>query len=105
MDGRKIAVVGEVPSYGPYGGDHEMVAVRAAGIVNELVAVGDQAQPVARSASKAGIRSVKVTWVRTPNEAVDYLRQAIRPDDILLVKGSHEVLMDRIVNELEGVSA
>jgi len=105
MDGRKIAVLGEIPAYGPYGDAHERVAVRAAGIVNELVAVGEQAQPVARSAARAGIRSVKVTWVRTPGEAVEYLQKAIRPDDILLVKGSHEVLMDRIVNGLEGIIA
>ncbi len=101
MDGRKVAVLGQVEGTEPYKpGRNKIVGVRAAEVVQELVAVGEEAQPIVEGASQAGLAARAITWVKTTQDAVEHLRQILNDGDIVLVKGPQQDFMEHIVSAL-----
>jgi UDP-N-acetylmuramoyl-tripeptide--D-alanyl-D-alanine ligase len=102
LEGHKIAVLGDMLELGPYAEQgHEMVGVRAAEVADELVTVGELGRIIAASARRAGMKEERVTELVDTQEAIAYLEPHLRAQDIVLVKGSHGVRMDRIVAALE----
>jgi len=102
LDGRKVAVLGDMLELGPYEEQgHELVGVRAAEVVDELVTVGERAQTIAAAARQAGLLESKITIFEDPQQVVDYLRSRLEEQDVVLVKGSRGMRMDRIVAALE----
>lgn len=103
LEGRRVAVLGDMLELGQYEEQgHEMVGVRAAEIVRELVTVGERARYVARAARGAGLSSRRIHEFENSQQAVEYLQQRLKEGDVVLVKGSHGMRMDRIVAALEG---
>ncbi|MDD5368702.1 MAG: UDP-N-acetylmuramoyl-tripeptide--D-alanyl-D-alanine ligase [Anaerolineaceae bacterium] len=100
MEGRKVAVLGEMPRQMLMGAGNQMVGVRAAEVVQELVAVGEEAYPIAEAARQAGLAAQAVVWVHTAQEAVDHLRRSLQKNDMVLIKGDGELRMDPIVSAL-----
>lgn len=102
LEGRRIAVLGDMLELGPYERQgHEIVGIRAAEVAERLIAVGERARLIAQMARKAGMPSAKVTWVHDVPEAIDLLSSELREGDVVLVKGSHGLRMDRIVSAFE----
>lgn len=102
LDGRKIAVLGDMLELGPYEvRGHEMVGVRAAEVVDELVTVGELGRIIAVSAQKSGLSESAITPLATAQEAIRHLEPHLEKEDIVLVKGSRGMRMDRIVAALE----
>ncbi len=102
LDGHKIAVLGDMLELGPYERQgHEMAGVRAAEVVDTLVTIGIRAHIIAAAARRAGLSAAEVTEFENPNEVIDYLSQKLTDKDVVLVKGSRGVRMDRIVAALE----
>jgi UDP-N-acetylmuramoyl-tripeptide--D-alanyl-D-alanine ligase len=102
MEGRKVAVLGEMQEVGPYGGrGHAMVGVRAAEVVDELVTLGERARIIAASALSSGLRPEQVTSFDENDQVIEFLKSHLQPKDIVLVKGSSELHMDRIAAALE----
>jgi UDP-N-acetylmuramoyl-tripeptide--D-alanyl-D-alanine ligase len=102
IEGHRIAVLGDMLELGPYTETgHEMVGVRAAEVVDELVTVGELGRIIASSARRAGLQSEKITEVEDTQEAIAYLEPHLTAQDVVLVKGSHGVRMDRISAALE----
>jgi UDP-N-acetylmuramoyl-tripeptide--D-alanyl-D-alanine ligase len=102
LEGRRIAVLGDMLELGQYEHmGHEKVGVRAADVCSELLAVGELGKLIAAAALSAGMREWSVKWVANVPEAIDYLRNHLRDGDVVLVKGSHGLRMDRIVSALE----
>lgn len=102
MPGRKIAVLGDMLELGQYERvGHEMVGVRAAEIVDYLIAVGDLSKITQTAARRAGLSLAKTTWIQDPLEAIDLLKSMLKEGDVVLIKGSHGLRMDRIVSALE----
>lgn len=102
LDGRKVAVLGDMLELGPYEvRGHEMVGLRAAEIVRELVVVGERARVIGDAAHLAGMPASSIHWFETTAEASDYLQQHLSREDVVLVKGSRGMHMDRIVAALE----
>lgn len=102
LDGRKVAVLGDMLELGPYEGEgHEIVGLRAAEVVDELVCVGQRARMIAAAARQAGLASSKVVVLDETQQVVDYLQPRLQPEDVVLVKGSRGMRMDRIVAALE----
>jgi len=102
LDGRRIAVLGDMLELGPYEQTgHEMVGVRAAEVCSELLAVGDLGKLIAAAAISAGMGAWTVNWVPNVSAAIDFLRKQLRAGDVVLIKGSHSLRMDRIVAALE----
>jgi UDP-N-acetylmuramoyl-tripeptide--D-alanyl-D-alanine ligase len=102
LDGRKIAVLGDMLELGPYERQgHEMVGVRAREVAQVLLTVGERGHIIAEAARKAGMKKASVVEFDAIDGAVDWLRKNLSSDDSALVKGSHGLRMDRIVSALE----
>ena len=102
MSGRKVAVLGDMLELGPYEKQgHEMVGDRAAEVCDELVTVGERGKMIASAATLAGMPASAVYWVATVPEAIEFLQNELKTGDVVLIKGSHGLRMERIVYALE----
>lgn len=102
LDGRKIAVLGDMLELGQYEQQgHEMVGIRAAEIAELLVTVGQRAHIIAQAAREAGLPAEKIIEVETTSEATDVLVDVLSSQDVVLIKGSRGMQMDAIVPVLE----
>lgn len=102
MDGRKIAVLGDMLELGIYEkSGHEMVGRRAGEICQRLVAVGERARMIAEAALQAGMPAAAITWVSDVPQAIEVLQSELKAGDVALVKGSHGLRMERIIAALE----
>jgi UDP-N-acetylmuramoyl-tripeptide--D-alanyl-D-alanine ligase len=102
LSGRKVAVLGDMLELGQYEKQgHEMVGVRVAEVTDSLVTVGTRGHIIASAARKAGLASRKINEFENHDEAIAYLRKSLTKEDVVLVKGSRGVRMDRIVSALE----
>jgi UDP-N-acetylmuramoyl-tripeptide--D-alanyl-D-alanine ligase len=102
LEGRKVAVLGDMLELGPYEEQgHVLVGVRASEVVNELVTVGERGRIIANTALKAGLPASATKDFANTQEAIEYLRERLNDQDVVLVKGSHAMRMDLIVAALE----
>jgi UDP-N-acetylmuramoyl-tripeptide--D-alanyl-D-alanine ligase len=102
IEGRRIAVLGDMLELGPYEAKgHIMVGVRAAEVCNQLIAVGELSRTTAQAARQAGMSARKIQWFATVPEAIDYLQGRLQKRDVVLVKGSRGLRMERITAALE----
>jgi UDP-N-acetylmuramoyl-tripeptide--D-alanyl-D-alanine ligase len=97
---RHVAVLGDMLELGDHSvRAHEEAGVAAAGIVDVLVTVGEQARYLA-DAAQANMASDRVFWFRTSQEAAHAVQELIRAGDLVLVKGSQGMRMERITEEI-----
>jgi UDP-N-acetylmuramoyl-tripeptide--D-alanyl-D-alanine ligase len=102
LEGRKVAVLGDMLELGQYEKrGHEMVGIRAAEMVDELVTLGGRGRMIAEAALEAGLPVKKITMLDEVEQVIEYLQPIIKPEDVILVKGSNLMRMDRIVTALE----
>ena len=102
LDGRKIAVLGDMLELGPYErGGHEMVGLRAAQVAGMLLTLGERAHIIAEAARRAGMKKSAVLEFDALEPVVEWLNSNLSKDDVVLIKGSHGLRMDRITNVLE----
>jgi len=102
LDGRKVAVLGDMLELGPYErSGHEMVGLRAAQVADVLLTLGERAQIFAEAARRAGMKKTSILEFVEFDPLVDWLRKNLTKDDTVLIKGSHGLRMDRITNLLE----
>ena len=102
MDGRKIAVIGDMLELGQYEQrGHEMVGVRAAQFASLIVLVGIRSKITADAAIRSGYSPKALQWFEEAPQAVPFLQKTIRKGDVILVKGSRGLQMERIVHSLE----
>jgi len=102
--GRRVAVLGEMYELGNLAWEaHEEIGALAAGACDLLVTVGEaNASTMARAARKAGMAPEAVVEAASAEEAVDRLQPLLREGDLVLVKGSRGVGLDRTVDALTG---
>jgi UDP-N-acetylmuramoyl-tripeptide--D-alanyl-D-alanine ligase len=102
LDGRRVAVLGDMLELGQYERQgHEMVGVRAAEVADELVTVGERGRMIAETARQAGMDPSAIHELTDSDEAITFLLDNLGADDIVLIKGSRGMNMDRIVTALE----
>jgi UDP-N-acetylmuramoyl-tripeptide--D-alanyl-D-alanine ligase len=102
LDGRKIAVLGDMLELGQYERQgHELVGVRASEIADILITLGERAHVIAEAARKSGMKKTSIIEFEGVDEVVDWLNKNISNNDAVLIKGSHGLRMDRIVSALE----
>lgn len=102
LDGKKIAVLGDMLELGPYEKQgHEMVGMRAAQIVSTLITLGPRAHMIAEAARRAGLKSSRIMEYEDIAPIVDWLGSNLAPNDTVLIKGSHGLRMERITAALE----
>jgi UDP-N-acetylmuramoyl-tripeptide--D-alanyl-D-alanine ligase len=95
---RTIAVLGEMAELGPGSAAwHRAIGGRvAAAGIDLLVAVG----PLARRYCDGAGAAAETHWVPDVEAAARVLDGRLRPDDIVLIKGSRSAGMERIAEEL-----
>ena len=102
LDGRKIAVLGDMLELGQYERQgHEMVGLRAAQVADILLTLGTRGHMIAAAAHRAGLRKSSILEFEELKQIVDWLNENLYKDDSVLIKGSHGLRMDRIVSFLE----
>ena len=101
LDGRKIAVLGDMLELGAYEEEgHRKVGRRAMDVVAILITVGERGRLIAEEALAWGMEKEKVFIEADNGRAITCLREIIAPGDIILVKGSRGMKMEEIVTTL-----
>jgi UDP-N-acetylmuramoyl-tripeptide--D-alanyl-D-alanine ligase len=81
-----------------------MVGVRAAEVCSRLFTVGERGKMISDAAQKSGRRSLSIQWFASVPEVIEVLKTGLVAGDVVLIKGSHGMRMDRIVTALEAES-
>lgn len=105
LDGRKIAVLGDMPGLGRLeAAGHQKVGNRAALVVDALVTVGERSRIIADEARRVSEGRLMVLEAGSNLEAITFLQRFLRPGDNVLIKGSRSLGFDGIVQaiRLEG---
>jgi len=95
--GRKIAVLGDMLELGNYERPgHELIgrAIAQSGI-DQLVVVGDRAKIITSIAIADGFDEDKINYFNDSISAGDYLLHQVKAGDLLLIKGSQGMRMER----------
>lgn len=101
LNGRKVAVLGDMLELGSYEVEgHQLVGRRAADVVSILVTVGDLGRLIAEEALKVGMPTSAVHTVEDNDAAVRVLDRVLAEGDLVLVKGSRGMAMENVVAEL-----
>ena len=99
---RRIAVLGDMLELGPYEDQgHRAVGVRAGDVADVLVTVGDLAHIIAEEASARGMPAGHIVLCQDRCEAERFLREEIGEGDVVLIKGSRGLKLDKLVLALE----
>ncbi|MCW5874550.1 MAG: UDP-N-acetylmuramoyl-tripeptide--D-alanyl-D-alanine ligase [Anaerolineales bacterium] len=102
LEGRKVAVLGDMLELGQYEEQgHRVVGNLAARVVDLLVTVGERAHIIAETARGAGLQAAAVSEFEDTDSALAFLTESLQAGDVVLVKGSRAVHMDKIVPYLE----
>jgi len=99
---RRFAVLGDMLELGRYSeeGHREVGRYVAKSGVNKLIAVGERARDIARSAEEAGMLRDNIFEYTDITEAGRFIQQRILHGDLILVKGSQGMRMEKIVKEI-----
>jgi UDP-N-acetylmuramoyl-tripeptide--D-alanyl-D-alanine ligase len=101
LDGRRIAVMGDMLELGHLEEEgHRLVARRIREVADILLAVGPRAAWFAEEALKVGMPASRVFHVADADAAILQLEEMVEAGDIVLVKGSRGVALDRVVTSL-----
>lgn len=102
LDGRKVAVLGDMLELGPYErSGHELVGLRAGQVVDVLLTLGDRAHVIADAARRVTGKRRTIVEFGEFEPLLDWLKTNLTPKDVVLIKGSHGLRMDRITSALE----
>ncbi len=102
VPGRRIAVLGDMGELGAFAQEcHERVgAIAGQAGLDYLLCVGELSEHIALSATDAGMPYAAVRHVSTVDAALVELESLVEPGDAVLVKASHFMEFDRIVEGL-----
>jgi UDP-N-acetylmuramoyl-tripeptide--D-alanyl-D-alanine ligase len=98
---RKIAVLGDMLELGKYTiGAHKAIGDRAAKVANVLFVVGPRAKFISGEAKEQGFNPENIFEFSTSREAGKKLQEIMEEGDLILVKGSQAMRMEKIVEEI-----
>lgn len=100
--GRRIAVLGDMGELGDYADAcHRGVGQAAAEAhLDKLVCVGELAALIAEGAADAGMDPARIVGARTVADVLEELDGRLEPGDAVLVKASHFMGLNRVVEGL-----
>ena len=101
LPGRRVAVLGTMLELGEgHEPGHRDVGAAAAGVVELLVVVGPETRGIAAGAREAGLADARILEAHDREAALDLLRPRLRDGDVVLVKASRGIALDRLVDDL-----
>jgi UDP-N-acetylmuramoyl-tripeptide--D-alanyl-D-alanine ligase len=99
--GRKIAVLGDMLELGRHSStEHKKAGAKAAQTADLLVTVGFRARDIAQGAQDSGMPEKLILQYEHAERAGKELKTFLEPGDIVLIKGSQSIRMEKIVEEL-----
>ncbi|HKZ70387.1 MAG TPA: UDP-N-acetylmuramoyl-tripeptide--D-alanyl-D-alanine ligase, partial [Anaerolineales bacterium] len=102
---RRVAVLGDMLELGEKEEEgHRLVGKRAADVVDHLVTIGKRAEIIADEALACGFSAQRIVKLADRDSTTAYLKQNLKQGDVVLVKGSHGMRLDRMVSALEQTS-
>jgi UDP-N-acetylmuramoyl-tripeptide--D-alanyl-D-alanine ligase len=101
LENRRVAVLGDMLELGSYEeAGHRLVGRRVVEVADLLITVGDLGQTIAEEALEAGMPTDKVVTLPDANTAVEIVPGLVQERDMVLIKGSRGVGLDRLVDAL-----
>ncbi len=104
---RRIAVLGDMLELGSWTEEaHRMIGRRVAQAADLFLAVGERMKFALDEVSRAGMKErrqppeSRVFWLATAREAGQKLEALLKAGDVVLVKGSQGLRMERVVEEV-----
>lgn len=99
--GRKIAVLADMAELGTHSKDqHIQVGMYARDRVDLLITFGPKARGIAEGALSAGLSPEKVKSFEDREALNNFLKSTVTEGDIILVKGSQSMRMEKVVEEI-----
>ena len=101
LDGRSVAVLGDMLELGHLEEEaHRQVGLRVAEVAERLVTVGKRACWIGEEAIASGLPKENVVMVENSETAVPVLENLIEEKDVVLIKGSLGMQMDKIITAI-----
>ena len=98
---RKIAVLGDMLEIGKFTiQSHQKVGDQLNGVADIVITCGPRAKFIAKELLDHGFAPNKIISVSDSYEAGKELERMIEPGDLILVKGSQSMRMERVVEEI-----
>ncbi len=101
VSGKRIALLGDMLELGSYSKEmHEKIGVLSASVLDVLGIVGVRSQSVASTALGEGMSEAVVFQYEDSRKAGKDFEMRIEEGDVILIKGSQSIRMERAVKEL-----
>lgn len=98
---RKVAILGDMLEIGRYAMEaHSSIGEIAADVCDLLITVGPRAKFIAEAARNKGMDQKKIISFDVVSDAVPHMHEKIESGDLVLVKASRAIHLERIVREL-----
>ncbi len=99
---KKMAAFGDMLELGAYSEEgHRLVGKKVFAVgLNDLIAVGERARDIGRGAEEAGMKEENIFYFPSSDKAKMFIQERIKEGDLILVKGSQGVRMEKIVKEI-----
>ena len=104
---RRVLVLGDMLELGSHAPElhHEIGELAANSGVDLLVTVGELGKATAAGALEGGLATGEVVHCEDVNEAMDEVPHLVREGDVVLIKGSRQAGLDRVVQHLIELSS
>src|SRR3989344_3395296 len=99
--GRKIVVLGDMLELGNESAkEHRKIGEKIKNFCDLFVAVGPRAETMWEEALKSGMDTEHARHFKDAYEARAFLKNTIQPNDVVLVKGSQSMRLERVVEHI-----
>ncbi|MEK7077377.1 MAG: UDP-N-acetylmuramoyl-tripeptide--D-alanyl-D-alanine ligase, partial [Patescibacteria group bacterium] len=103
---RKVAVLGNMRELGSYSMEaHEYLGGIAAKVIDSLVTVGPHGKLIAEGARKKGINRKNIQSFDSAEEVLPSIQNLVKKGDVILVKGSRAMHLEKVVEALRAPSS
>ena len=101
---RKVAVLGDMLELGPYAIEaHQHLGEFVASVADVLVTVGPRAKFIGEAARTKGMHKKNVLLFDTAEDAAIPVQHLIKKGDLILIKGSHAIGLEKVVEEIKAI--
>ena len=100
--GRKIAVLGDMLELGEYSKKmhRDLGDVVVEQNIDLLVTIGNDSKEIDKRVLKLGMDADRIKHFDVENDCYDFLKENLKKKDVILLKGSHGIHLDNVVNEI-----
>lgn len=98
---RRIAVLGDMLELGKFTEEeHLLLGEKASKIVDLLITVGPRAKSIAEGAKRVSFNPKNIYIYNKNTEASDILEKIVKEGDVILIKGSQGIRLEKIVEKI-----